>query len=134
MPRDDEAERRQLRDACLEAMPLPGQAALRVSLFQWARWASPQRVLRILNTIDSLTTRVAVLEGTADQQMMAEAKAEDDATLLAAIEADWDDCRSLVIAFHHAISQMPGAWPDQVRDVMHRTEAAGLHRFGVEEP
>jgi hypothetical protein len=129
VPTDDELERRQLREACLQAMPFPGESALRVSLFQWAREASPSRVLRMLHTIDQQHVRILAIEQALQDQGRYDAEREDAVTLRAELEAEWDNCISLAKAFYRAIKEIPGVWPPAVREVMNRAEAAGIHRF-----
>jgi hypothetical protein len=129
VPRDDEAERRHLREACLEAMPLPGQLTPRVSLFQWAREASPSRVLRLLQTIDGLHVRLAEMEALNRERVRLEGEVDDDATLRADLEAEWDECMSLARAFYRAVRDLPGTWSPALREVMQRAETSGLHRF-----
>lgn len=129
MRRDDELERRQLREACLQAMPLPGESQLRVSLFQWAREASPARVLRLLQTIDGLHVRLAEMEALNRDRDRLEGELEDDATLRADLEVEWENCIGLAKAFYRAVRNLPGTWPPALREVMQRAEAAGLHRF-----
>lgn len=126
---DDELERRQIREACIQAMPRPGESQLRVSLFQWAREASPSRVLRLLHTIDRQKVRIADMEKALRDQAVYDAEREDDAVLRADLELEWDRCLDLVSSFHRAVKALPGAWPPALREVMQRAEAAGLHRF-----
>lgn len=129
MHTDDEVERRQLREACLQAMPHPGESALRVSLFQWAREVSPSRVLKLLHTIDQQRVRIAAMEQALQDQARYDAEREDAITLRADLEAEWDNCISLAKAFYRAVREIPGVWPPALRDVMRRAEATGLHRF-----
>lgn len=125
----DETERRQIREACTQAMPFPGETQLRVSLFQWAREASPGRVLRLLNMIDQLCRRLDEHEIAKRQHDRADADHEDDVALRMALELEWDNCRSIATAFYRAVKDQPGVWTPKLRDVMRRAEEAGLHRF-----
>lgn len=128
MRRDDDLERRQLREACLAAMPFPGESQLRVTLFQWAREGSPRRVLRVLQENDQLRVHVASLEKELAQAHR-DANREDITILQAQFETDIDNCQSIARAFYRAVKDLPGVWPTRLRDVMQRAEAAGLHRF-----